>query len=164
MANLAIWDRAEQDIQGLIQGLNLTCADGSTGNIGDNVYVQSIWDQLNIQTWPCVLVSAQDVQEQELESDFEEDWVAYPVVVLICDQQQVDFQSTRGTYLSWRQQIAQMLRDRERVVPQPVLLPTTPECSRIVVEDGPNLPADCPVLAFVYSSLTAMLWTNTGAR
>jgi hypothetical protein len=156
MATAAIHDRLEQDLQALVQALNLTTTTGATGSVGQNVLIQQLEDSLGVPTWPAVIVTAQGLAEEEGDSNFEDDVVIYPVLILVCDSARGNAQAARPDYLAWRRQIAATLRG---LVNYP-LLTSTPECHDVRVRDLPALPDSAAVKQYVVQGLVAECHTN----
>jgi len=160
MALATLHDRLETDLQALIQGMNLQSVSGKTGNIGSNVVVQNLTEKLHVPKWPAVLVTAKALAEEEDGGSFEEDYVVYPVLVLVCDIARPQIQSLRPDYLSWRHDIMQRLRG---LVNYP-LLPNCPETQVIEVRAAPVLPDDVEAKQYVQSGLTALCHTSEARR
>lgn len=151
----AIHERCCQDIASLIGELGLA---GQFGVMPDlaRIYVQLLEEQLQL-LFPCVLVTTQGQSEEELESSFEEDYVNYPVRVMILDPMAPNYQARRPIYLRWRLAIAQMLRGR---VHHP-LLPSTPECWDIRLANLPTVDEKAPEHPFYRAGLVAWCHTST---
>lgn len=149
----AIQTRLQSDLQGLIQGLNLIGTTGATGSIGTNVFTQLLGETLNVDAFPAVFINVEGEQEREQNEgeNFEEDGVTYPVKILIVDLMRPAYQTARDDYYTWRHAIAQMLRDL-LIYP---LLPTTPECFRILVRNLPIVTLELKRQQFVVCGMVA---------
>lgn len=118
-----IHDRCMNDIATLIAAMNLQGVDGVCGDIGQNVFVQLLPEQL-AQQFPSVLIDTAGETEQDEGDSFETVGVYYPVKVTICDQMSTNYQQRRPVYLYWRRLIWHMLNG---LIANPIL-PNTPEC------------------------------------
>jgi len=151
-----IHDRLETDFKTYIVNLNLLSTTGKTGSIGQNVIVQNLLEKLHVPSWPAVLITAQALSEEEEDGSFEEDYVVYPVMILICDVSRPQIQQCRADYLAWRHAIAQHLRG---LVNYP-LLPNCPEMQDVRVRNNPILPDSMAVKEYVQSGLIALCHTT----
>src|SRR5947209_20415780 len=104
MATPTLHDRILTDLASLVTGLGLQ---GQAGVIGPpQTFVEEQDAQLQV---PCVLVSARGLQEQEDESSFEQDYVTYPALLMVCDTPRPTYAQVGPVLKGWRHAIAQKL-------------------------------------------------------
>jgi hypothetical protein len=155
MATGVICNRLIVNLVSFIQGLNLQGTPGVTGNIGSNVYAQWESEGLNIQL-PAVIVTTQGMTEEEGDSSFEEDYVTYPILILVVDHAHPAFQEALADYLRWRHDIARNLRG---LVAYP-LLPDCPELHDVRLRNLPIADERIPYRQYVRSGFIALCHTN----
>jgi len=159
---LSVQDRLEQDISLLVQGLALQSLNlpplNPSGNpgIGSNVFTQMLPEQLNVIQFPAVLVSSFGERARDEGSTFEQRLVIYPIRVTILDVAQPYFQSRRGDYEWWSQQIAATL---EGLTNYP-LFPDVPECYAVDVEELTSIDPRLPESQFFRGGLVAHCRTS----
>jgi hypothetical protein len=165
--NTAIQDRTMQDIAAIIT--NLISAGKLQGTVNvdigiQKVYIQLIQEELNVASFPCVLVTTQDETEEEDEenSTFEEDWVIYPVRIMICDPMSPNYQARRPDYQRWRHVIAQALRGLCNYTDglNNSILANTPEAFDVRLRNLPVIDARLPENQFVQSGMVALVHTQ----
>lgn len=151
---LDLYDRLLADIAAVIQGLSLTGQAGVVGDVKSNVVVQTAGaKQMLSLTYPCILVTNEDQEEQEADwSSFETDGTVYPVLVAIMDQALTNPAAARAVYTGWRRTIATTLRGLVRY-------PITANCPELITVRMRNLkaiPRGIPNPDRVVSALVAM--------
>ena len=147
-------DRCQTDLAALVAALNLQGTPGVTGNVGSNVFTQAILDEAGLK-FPCVVVAIEDEAEteEEGEGNFEQDGVAYPVRVLICDRVSARYQDARADYLRWRHAIARRIRD---LATYP-LLPNVGEAWTVTIRPLKVFDPRLPQYQFLVSGLVAVV-------
>lgn len=159
MAQDDLWGRLMTDLAGLIAGLNLTTTTTATASI-QSVIVWSLEDQLNIPTFPVVIVTNVGLVETEDEdhSNFEEDWVNYPVSILIVDTQRNDYQTAQKTYRAWRRTMQTTFRGL--VNPNPGLTINCPEFNDCRLSNQEVVPKEIMEKQFSVSGFIALCRCN----
>ena len=154
------------DIAAIISALNLQGAKDANGNtivgdIGSHVYQQMWPDESNV-VFPNVLVTVEDEAEEDDDEamNFEEEAVAYPIRILICDHNSERFQQARPTYQLWRYIIATTLRGLSSGGTLP-FLPNTPEVWNIQTRRLKVFDAQRPHYQFMVSGLVALCQSTT---
>ena len=147
--------RLENDLVSLIQGMGLLGDSGVTGDIGQNVYKQWESEGLNIQL-PAVIVTMQGMTEEEGDSSFEEDYVTYPLLVIIVDHARPAFQAANDVYQRWRHDIMRTLRG---LVAYP-LFPNVPELHDVRMRPLPVADDRIPFRQYARTGFIALCHTN----
>lgn len=163
----SIHDRAMADIAAIISALNLQGAKDANGNtivgdIGSHVYEQMWPDESNI-VFPNVLLTVEDVAEEDDDEamNFEEEAVAYPIRILICDHNSERFQQARPTYERWRDILRYKLKGLYAGGIDPIL-PNTPEVWQVKIRDNMKIfDAQRPHYQFMVSGFVALCRSTT---
>lgn len=148
-----------RDLQNLVVGLNLQGERNVIADIADNVLVQLIGEELNIASFPAVVILMEDESgdEDPMTTTFLTDGVTYPVKVVIRDQMATNYQQRRRYYQLWRETIATAIRG----LCVPPIFADAPECWDIRVKfmkmpgqsDAKKTFIETGVIAFCHTNL-----------